>query len=444
MPFQWKKKTNRVPASPDRMEKAVNEVVAGHKLRTTATKYGVDKMTLRRYVVKFREKGDDTNFVPNFKCSQIFTDDEEKLLAQYLLDASRMNYGLTTKDTRQFAYMYAVENGKKVNQNWFTNKVASRDWLRGFMFRNKNLSLRTPEPTSLARATAFNQHTVGEFFELLKDVLSRYNFGPETIYNYDETGVQTVHKPSKIISEKGQRQVSKATSGERGQTVTVCCAINAAGNSVPPVFIFPRVREQEYMTRGAPPGSKALTHPSGWMTSENFEKYLQHFIKSVKCNNDNKILLILDNHISHISPTVLSLCKENGIVMLTIPPHTSHRLQPLDVAVYGPFKTYFNQACDDFMVNHPGQTIALQDIAGLVGKAYQKSITPINITKGFLKTGIYPYDAHIFTDIDFSCSSVTDRPAPTDREHTENTLEKVIPLNCNKVLAKNEHQSYQV
>lgn len=418
MPFQWKKKTNRVPASPERMEKAVKEVVQGCKLRTTATKYNIDKMTLRRYVVKFKEKG-NTNFSPNFKHSQIFNSLEEKRMSKYLLDAARMNYGLTSKETRKLAYMYAVENKKEnIPMNWNIKKTASYEWLRGFMLRNKDLSLRTPEKTSLSRATAFNKHTVWELYDLFREVFTRYEFGPDAIYNCDETGVQTVHKPSKIISQKGQKQVSKATSGERGQTVTVCCAINATGNSVPPFFIFPRVRVQDYMTNAAPPGSKAVTHPSGWMTSENFEIYLLHLINFVKCSKDNKILLILDNHSSHISPKGLSLCKDNGIILLTIPPHTSHRLQPLDVSVYGPFKTYFNQACDDFMVNHPGQTITLKDMAGLVGKAHPRAFTPMNIMKGFSKTGIYPFDAHIFSDQDFLSSSVTDRPAPSRREHT--------------------------
>lgn len=418
MPFQWKKKTNRVPASPERMEQAVKEVVQGCKLRTTATKYNIDKMTLRRYVIKFKEEG-NTKFSPNFKHSQIFNTLEEKCLSNYLLQAARMNYGLTSRETRKLAYMYAVENKKEnIPNNWNIKKTASYEWLRGFMHRNKDLSLRTPEPTSLGRATAFNKHTVGEFYDLLREVFTKYEFGPDAIYNCDETGVQTVHQPSKIISQKGQKQVSKATSGERGQTVTICCAINAAGNSVPPFFIFPRVRIQDYMTNAAPPGSKAVTHPSGWMTSENFEIYLFHLIKFVKCSKDNKILLILDNHCSHISPKGLSLCKDNGIVLLTIPPHTSHRLQPLDVSVYGPFKSYFNQACDDFMVNHPGQIITLKDMAGLVGKAHPRAFTPINITKGFSKTGIYPFDAHIFSDQEFLSSSVTDRPEPLIKERT--------------------------
>lgn len=85
--------------------------------------------------------------------------------------------------------------------------MASYEWLRGFMNRNQQLSLRTSESTSLSRGTAFNKHTVGEFYDLLAEVLHRDHFGPDSIYNCDETGVQTIHKPAKIISLKGQKQV---------------------------------------------------------------------------------------------------------------------------------------------------------------------------------------------------------------------------------------------
>ena len=57
-------------------------------------------------------------------------------------------------------------------------------------------------------------------------------------------------------------------------------------------------------------------------------------------------LLILDNVDAHISPTVIDLARENDVVMLTIPPHTSHYLQPLDRTCYGPFKTAFGVAMD--------------------------------------------------------------------------------------------------
>lgn len=239
MPFKYVKKTNRTPVSPKRIRRAVKEhVVENQPLRTTAKKYGIDKMTLRRYAEKFKLEGEDTVYSPNFASNQIFSRQQEVLLASYLLTASKMNYGLTTIETRELAFIFAVENHVKIPQLWKNKSVASKDWLRGFMSRHLDLSIRVPEATSLARSTAFNKHTVGEFYDLLRTVLEREKFTPEAIYNCDETGVQTSHKPRKIITKKGLKHVGKITSAERGTTVTVCCAANAAGNFIPPFLFF--------------------------------------------------------------------------------------------------------------------------------------------------------------------------------------------------------------
>jgi len=59
------------------------------------------------------------------------------------------------------------------------------------------LSIRSPEVTSTGRATAFNKHTVKEYFENLANVLAKHQFTPDRIYNVDETGVTTVQSPKK-------------------------------------------------------------------------------------------------------------------------------------------------------------------------------------------------------------------------------------------------------
>ena len=57
----------------------------------------------------------------------------------------------------------------------------------------------------------------------------------------------------KILAKKGKPRVGIATGGGRGQNVTVACCINAAGNYVPPAFIFPRVCMKPELQDGAPP-----------------------------------------------------------------------------------------------------------------------------------------------------------------------------------------------
>lgn len=79
-----------------------------------------------------------------------------------------------------------------------------------------------------------------------------------------------VQRTQKVIALRGTKQVGQVTSAERGTLVTVCCGINALGNSIPPFFIFPRVNFKTYMLNEAPVGSDGAAHPSGWMTSPNF------------------------------------------------------------------------------------------------------------------------------------------------------------------------------
>lgn len=94
------------------------------------------------------------------------------------------------------------------------------------------------------------------------------------------------------------------------------------------------------MTNGAPPGTLGLAQPTGWMTGDMFLEVLKHFIKMTSSTRENPTLIIMDNHESHLTPAVLNHAKENGVTLLTIPPHTSHKLQALDVSVFGPFQNY--------------------------------------------------------------------------------------------------------
>ena len=98
--------------------------------------------------------------------------------------------------------------------------------------------------------------------------------------------------------------------------------------------------------------------------------------------------------------------------MLFFPPHCSHKLQPFDRTVFGPFKKYLNSAGDSWTINNPGKTMTIYDIPITVSHAYPLSMTPTNIQSGFRCTGIYPFNRNIFSDTDFAPSYVTDRADP--------------------------------
>lgn len=382
-------------------------------------------MTLKRYVRKCRV---DPNTIckPCYVTKQLFTDEEEKELSDYLQHASKLHYGLSTKTTRKLAYDYAIARSKSIPDTWTSNKCAGKEWLRGFMTRRRELSLRAPEATSLARATAFNRHTVNEFFTNLREVRARHHYTPFHIYNVDETGLTTVQKPVKVIAARGSKQVGQITSAERGSLVTVCCAVNAAGSAIPPFFVFPRVHYKTMMTNGGPPGCVGTATPSGWMNTATFLQWMNHFIQHVKCSPVEPVLLLLDNHESHVSYDCLDLAKRSGITVLSFPPHCSHKLQPLDRSVYGPLKRYYNAACDDWLASNP-RPMTIYDIAQVTNRAYTMAFSPANIIAGFRVSGIEPLNPDIFGDDEFMAASVTDRPLePTVIQSTPGDVAPVV------------------
>lgn len=68
-----------------------------------------------------------------------------------------------------------------------------------------------------------------------------------------------------------------------------------------------------------------------------FALWLEHFIKEINPSATRKVLLLLDGHKSHThNLKALERASECGVTMLSLPPHTSHHLQPLDVSFFKP------------------------------------------------------------------------------------------------------------
>lgn len=433
MPRVHKRKTTRGLVPPGLMLRAAREVKSYNKsIRSVAKDFGINYRTLTRYCKKFtaEEISNMSVSTPSTRTGyqknrQVFNDEQEAELENYLLLASSVYFGLSPKEVRKIAFQLAMSNKLEVPKSWESNQLAGADWFTSFLKRHPTLSIRTPEATSLARATSFNPHNVQNFFDNLESVIKRNNIQPHDIWNMDETGVTTVQKPNKVVAKKGFKQVGAITSAERGTLVTLAAAVSAVGNSVPPYFVFPRVHFKEHFIRDGPIGCKGGSNPSGWMTEELFVDFLKHFHNHVKSTKEKPCLLLLDNHNSHLSIEGLNFAKENGIVMLSFPPHCTHRLQPLDRSVYGPLKKYINNAMDQWMINHPGQHMTIYEIPGIIAQAFPLAATPSNIVAGYKTCGICPFNRDIFQEHDYMPSSVTDRPLITvqDNEIVPNVID---------------------
>ncbi|XP_041982716.1 uncharacterized protein LOC121735820 [Aricia agestis] len=424
MPRNRQRKTYRGTKVLFLYEQAYEEVSKGRSIRAAARMFDLCHVSLTRYKQKKENASEGQIVTMGYNpASKIFTKDQEDLICDYLIRTADIYFGLSPKEVRRLAFDLAKHFHLSRPKSWDYKELASEDWFSGFMKRHPELSIRCAQATSLSRATSFNRNNVEPFFNHLATVLDRYKFEPQDIYNMDETGVTTVHKPDRIVTRKGMRQVGALTSGERGTLVTITVAVNAIGNAIPVMFVFPRVNYKPHFVRDGPIGCIGAGNKSGWMEEREFLLFLKHFVIYSNASLNHKVLLALDNHPSHITIAALDYCKSNGIVMLSFPPHCTHKLQPVGRSVNGPLKKAINSACTAWMRSHPGRPMTIHDIPYIVNIAYPIALTPKNIQGGFRVTGIYPYNRDIFDEMDYNPSFVTDRPDPVLTKPVEPTNE---------------------
>lgn len=391
MPRIYQRKTETKYKLED-LERAIQAVRSNTlTLGKAATTYSVPKSTIHDYLKK------DVIKTPKSGRKTIFTEQQEKELEEHILICSKLFYGLTIEMVRKLAFKFAEVNSLKHNFDK-TSQTAGKDWFYSFKKRHPNISLRRPESTSINRITAFNETEVKFFFNNFEALQKKYQFDANRIYNVDETGISNVQRNSKILAPKGQKQVGMATSGERGTTTTVVCAFSASGKYVPPFFIFKRKRMNAQLLRGANTDMIAAVSDSGWINENLFVEWLHHFISYAKPNVEEPILLVLDNHESHISLSCYLLCRQNGIVLLSLPPHTSHRMQPLDLTYFGPLKTAYNKECDLYMASNVGRRITQYEVVELFTKAFNRISNIEKAANGFRAAGIWPLDTTKFDE----------------------------------------------
>ncbi|XP_039294504.1 jerky protein-like [Nilaparvata lugens] len=378
--------------------------------------YGIPKPTLKRHL-------DGKNITANEGKKSMgrhttLPPEVEQQLVEHIKKLEACFFGLTITDVRRLAFQIAERNciPHVFNEE---SRIAGKKWYYNFMKRHKDISLREPQATSLARAQGFSKENVNEFFVLLRKTVEENKIDATSIFNIDETGVSTVqNKCQKVIAEKGKRAVGSISSGERGVNTTVVCCSSAAGMYVPPLIIFKRMRMCDDLKVGAPPGSLVDISENGWINSELFVKWLRHFIETVKPTKERKVLLLLDGHTTHSKNLeALEIAREAGVIMLQLPGHTTHRLQPLDRSFFKPFKGYFTQAVDKWLRTNPGLRITQYQISQLVNEAYCKAATIENSCNGFKCSGVWPVDASIFSEMDFL-------PAECLNKSSEENLEK--------------------
>ncbi|XP_060602824.1 uncharacterized protein LOC132755901 [Ruditapes philippinarum] len=336
----------------------------------------------------------------------LFAQEQEALLARHIKTMAEVGYGYSRQETINLASDFAVSLGLRDRNHPLTDR-----WLYQFIRRWPELNIKKPRSLDMARARRTTREAIDCNFDALNNIMVKYHLlaKPHLTYNVDEKGLNSEHKPPKIVSGK-HHKVQAVTSG-RSKTVTVIGCVNAVGQQVPPYFVFPGARMIDSLMEGATPGSSATVTQSGWSNTEIFSTNMKdHLLKYLPPRSpEAPVLVLYDGHKSHVALDLIQWAKAENIILFVLPPHCSHLLQPLDVSCFGPFEIAWNAACHRHMRESGGSIVTRYEVARLACKIYASTLTPSNIQSAFKRCGVFPFNRNAVSDLQVAPLTTFDR-----------------------------------
>ena len=194
-------------------------------------------------------------------------------------------------------------------------------------------------------------------------------------------------------------QIVGASQDGSREFISVLAGICADGSHLPPALIY---RGDSHDLRSSwveDVDSSDLAWfaatPSGWTSNSlGLQWLIGLFDRHTKEKaGRSRRLLIIDGHSSHVNMAFIAAADDRRIILLILPPHSTHRLQPLDVGLFSPLAKAYTKGLNDLMFHSLGLvSINKRLFWGLFRSAWDSAFTMENITSSFEATGISPFN----------------------------------------------------
>lgn len=322
---------------------------------------------------------------------EIFTMEEEAIMVAHIVATSTYGFPVTVMDLKVIAQSYLNSIGRKVKI--FKNNIPGRAWVEGFLKRHHDISRRVARNISLNRASV-NEGTVERFFQNLKEEIE--GVPPENLWNYDETNLQDDPGCTKVLVKRGTKYPERIRNATKACTTVMMCG-NANGDCLPPYVIFKAENVYSTWKEGGPRGTRYNRTKSGWIDHIVFQDWFVYHLLPVLRRQSGRKVIIGDGLSSHFTVDVLKLCQEHNVTFVALPPHTSHLLQPLDVAYFRSMKGEWRKLLNEWKDTPYGRrcgTIPKEQFPKLLSKLWDNLLEKgkENLKSGFKKSGIFPFD----------------------------------------------------
>jgi len=360
------------------LQEALRRVDSGEKKTAVSASVGIPYRTLTRYVTLHRQ---DTQ--TNLKRSgpdPCLGNDAEQHLYEWALAMQSVGCPVYACDVTQKANEIADIMGIP---------PLTHGWYRRFCDRHPGLVSRTSENLSRARQEP-DEAIVETLYETLTNIMGKFNLTADRVFNCDETGFNPRPKVGKVLARKGSTNVWSRTIAINFHLTFVAC-VSASGHVVPPLLILPGQRLPISETHGALsalPLACVTGSTSGFINADIFSEWLEFFASAVPDDVERPILLLLLR--AHVSVAIVDKASSLGILLVCLPANATHLFQPLDVAVFGPFKRVLKRKVKEFMIKSHRVSVSKPEAIRLDCDAWKSGMSGANSAAGFSTCGLFP------------------------------------------------------
>ncbi|KAJ8058530.1 hypothetical protein OCU04_012712 [Sclerotinia nivalis] len=349
-------------------------------IRKVAKMYNISNTTLQRRINGFTPRSE---YRPkSYNLSEL----EENIISEYILDMDMRGFPPKLRNVEDMANHILESRGAK---------CVGKLWAHRFVKRRIELKMRFNRVYDFQRALCEDPKLIEEWFRLVSNMRAKYGILDSDFYNFDETGfmMEIICAAMVVTSAERCGRSKSVQPGNREWATAIICG-NGEGETIPPFLVVQgQVHLSNWYTETDFPAEWAIKPTSnGWTNNETGLEWLKHFDKHTKNRRKGKYrMLVLDGHESHESVPFQSYCKENDIIYLKLPPHSSHLTQPLDVGCFSSLKRSYGTQIDGFIKAHINHISKVEFFIAFKA-AYQESITIQNMKSGFRGTGLIPFD----------------------------------------------------
>jgi hypothetical protein len=300
-----------------------------------AHKYGVCRSTLsRRYNGRTKAAGEAHQHL------QRLTVVQEMVLVEWVLRLDSWGFPPRIERVRSHAEELLRERGD--------NRPLGEHWVQKFLSRHAQLKSVFAAPRDQERVNALSYENVSDWFKKVEDVQKKYGILPGDTYNMNEKGFAMGNTgKQKVLAGKDNTDVTICQSSCREWVSLIEC-ISADGHLLPAYIIFKgKIQKKSwYEDLEREHGHAIALSDKGWTNNDlAIDWFERTFGPRSKVRQQGEWrLLILDGHASHISGNAVRYCLKEKIIPLCLPPHTTHKLQPLDVGFFQPLASRYRTA----------------------------------------------------------------------------------------------------